>query len=440
MLTRGNVCRAIGTAVNTVRRRAVESTGARKASGEPLLPVELLLGILLGSVVANAALIFWLSRSRQVKLRWPRRVTGAFDSSRSRPPKDDTPTLPRRRSLFVAESADRRIPAAAQTPDPTGYSAAAAPGLPTSRSPISQTLPPDLADFLSRPATIAPDADADGVGFVRFEGKDRRAGPPASTEHDPGSGVMARVAQQQTAVTAGMTLDSLTGLEGPASWSRIVEIENARLLRYRRPVTIVMVEVEGLRRLAERLGDDPVDRLLPVIADALHREARATDWVARIGDGRFAAFLPETDEIQAINYVERIRLVCEPWLASAAVPLCLAIGWSGPTASSDLEFAILRAEERMHADRRMPGRSVQLPRVVPARVVSVSRNGPAEGGAADDEDSAVPPAETGRSGEWIGSVGRSGGPLGEQATDVSRGNGHRKGPREASVPDRRNEG
>jgi diguanylate cyclase (GGDEF)-like protein len=312
------------------------------------------------------------------------------------------------------------------------------PGLPTSRSPVSQTLPPDLADFLSRPATIAPGAE--GSSVARFDGMDRRAGGSSPAENDLGSGVMARVGPPQAALTAGMTLDALTGLEGPASWSRIIEIENARLLRYRRPVTIVMIEVEGLRRLAERLGDDPVDRLLPVIADALHRQARATDWVARIGDGRFAAFLPETDEIQAINYVERIRLVCEPWLASAAVPLWLAIGWSGPTASSDLEFAILRAEERMNSDRRMPGRSVQLPRVVPTRVVSVSRNGATSGDEAEDDDSAVSPAETGRSGEWIGSVGRPEGPLGEQPADTSRGSGHHKAPRTASVPERRNEG
>ena len=319
-----------------------------------------------------------------------------------------------------------------------GYSAASLPGLPASRSPISQTLPPDLADFLFRPATIAPGAE--GSGFAGFDGMGGRTGTNAPGEHDLRSSVLARVGPQQTALTAGLTLDALTGLEGPASWSRIVEIENARLLRHRRPVTIVMIEVEGLRRLAERLGDDPVDRRLPVIADALHRQARATDWVARIGDGRFAALLPETDEIQAINYVERIRLVCEPWLASAAVPLWLAIGWSGPTASSDLEFAILRAEERMHADRRMPGRSVQLPRVVPARVVSVSRHGAASDDELEDDDSLVPPAETGRSGEWTGSAGRPEGPLREQAADTSRGNGHRKTPRVASIPERRNEG
>ncbi len=72
----------------------------------------------------------------------------------------------------------------------------------------------------------------------------------------------------------GIALDALTGLEGPQSWSRIVEVENARLLRYRRPSTIIVAEIEGLRRLAERVGEEPVARLLPVVAGAFHQEAR----------------------------------------------------------------------------------------------------------------------------------------------------------------------
>lgn len=392
--------------------------------------MELLVGVLLMSVAANAALILWLSRSAQVKVRWPN-LSAAFESSRARGPEPEPPA-PRRRSLFVAQSPNRPEPGIAGS---VAASAVSAP--PSARAPIPQTLPPDLADFLSRPATIAPGAE--GAGFARYgDGADRRSGPGPAVQ-DAAGGVMARLPLQPSAVSTGLTLDSLTGLEGPASWSRIIEIENARLLRYRRPVTVVMVEVEGLRRLAERLGDDPVDRLLPVVADALRREARATDWVARIGDGRFAAFLPETDEIQAINYVERIRLVCEPWLASAAVPLWLAIGWSGPSASSDLEFALLRAEERMHADRRLPGRSIQLPRVVPGRVVSVSRNDSSAAQSADGEENPVPPAETGRSGEVIGSGTRPEGTSPDQSVDVSRGNGHRKGPQAAAAPDRRTE-
>lgn len=391
------------------------------------MPLELLVGVLLMSVVANAALIFRLSRSAQVRIRWPL-LSGGLETRGGHSPAPEPPA-PRRRSLFVAQSPSHPEPATSAP-----VAASATPGLPAARAPLSRTLPPDLADLLARPATIAPGAE--GAGFARYgDGPDRRSGPiPAARDEDG-----AVMALQARVVSSGLTLDSLTGLEGPASWSRIIEIENARLMRYRRPVTVVMVEVEGLRRLAERLGDDPVDRLLPVIADALRREARATDWVARIGDGRFAAFLPETDEIQAINYVERIRLVCEPWLASAAVPLWLAIGWSGPTASSDLEFALLRAEERMHADRRMPGRSIQLPRVVPGRVVAVSGNGSSTADSGEPEGASVSPAETGRSGEWIAPETRPGGLSAEQTAAVPRGNAHRKAPRAAAAPDGRTE-
>jgi diguanylate cyclase (GGDEF)-like protein len=397
------------------------------------VPVDLLVGVLLLSVVANATLLFRLSRSDRVKFRWPGLRSGSSDSSRGRPAVADPPR-PRRRSLFVAESPTRRAPVE------TGlrpFPVAAVSAVPPAALPsLSQTLPADLADFLARPATIA--AGAEGLGFEPPNVADHRKGLGRRST-DVEMGLMARLPHQSNPVAQAMTVDSLTGLEGPASWSRIIEIENARLLRYRRPVTVVMVEVEGLRRLAERLGDDPVDRLLPVIADALRREARATDWVARISDSRFAAFLPETDEIQAINYVERIRLVCEPWLASSAVPLWLAIGWSGPTASSDLEFALLRAEERMHADRRMPGRSIQLPRVVPGRVVSVTRSGDGGTDSGDCEEPAVPPAETGRSGERMGPGPRSDGPAGADPIGAPRVGEHHRSAQTASSSERRNE-
>jgi diguanylate cyclase (GGDEF)-like protein len=204
-------------------------------------------------------------------------------------------------------------------------------------------------------------------------------------------GTLVRMQTAMGATTSGVALDALTGLEDQDSWSRIIEVENARLLRYRRPSTIVMAEVDGLRKLSERMGEEPVARLLPVVAAAFRNEARGSDWIARIGYGRFAAFLAETDEIAAINYVERIRQLCEPWLTSAAVPLRLAIGWSSPSAASDLEYAIKRAEERMHSDRRLPPK-LPAPRGIAPRVVALS-NG--QSGGEDIDPALVSPADTG---------------------------------------------
>ena len=345
------------------------------------MPVELLVGVLFISVLVNAALLVWLSRADHIRIHWPRHFRPIADLLQSPGPQPsrDTPTV-RRRPIFVADNESAHGAAlAASVPFTTVP-------LPAERGPLSQTLPPDLADFLSRPAAIAPTPDGSRFSLPG-------EGRGATSAYDPtaaGSSVSPGPAP------GGMARDPLTGLEGPAGWSRIMETENARLLRYRRPVTVVMAEVEGLRRLAEKLGQEPVDRLLPVIADAFRREARSSDWVARIGDARFAAFLPETDESQAVNYVERIRLVCDPWLYSAAVPLRLAIGWSSPSASSDMEFALQRAEDRMHGDRRMPAKPTSAPRSGPARVVSVSGTHSGEPAPQPDGADSVPPAETGR--------------------------------------------
>jgi hypothetical protein len=67
--------------------------------------------------------------------------------------------------------------------------------------------------------------------------------------------------------------------------------------------------------------------------------------------------MPETDEIQAINYAERVRAQCDRWLAAGAISTRVAIGWACPTPSSDLGAAIRIADERLQGDRRRTGRT-----------------------------------------------------------------------------------
>jgi diguanylate cyclase (GGDEF)-like protein len=126
--------------------------------------------------------------------------------------------------------------------------------------------------------------------------------------------------------------------------------EDARVRRYKRPATVVMLELDGLDRLVQRLGAAAGDRIIPAVADTIGRHARASDHVARLDDGRFAVLLPETDEIQAINYIERVRRACDLWLESGAVALRLAIGWASAGGDDSLQDAARIATERMFAE------------------------------------------------------------------------------------------
>jgi diguanylate cyclase (GGDEF)-like protein len=160
------------------------------------------------------------------------------------------------------------------------------------------------------------------------------------------------------AMPADPYLDDATGLDSRSAWDRVLAEENARYVRYRRPVGVVVAELDGLARFDGQFGSDASRRILAAVGGAMRRSARRTDRVAHVGAGRFLVLMPETDEIQAINYVERVRSECERWLVAGAVAMHLSMGWASPSAVGELDTALRTAEERMYAERRRAGRGV----------------------------------------------------------------------------------
>jgi diguanylate cyclase (GGDEF)-like protein len=144
--------------------------------------------------------------------------------------------------------------------------------------------------------------------------------------------------------------DPVTGLESAFAWERHIREEAIRLRRYGRPFAVVFAELDGLDRLADRVGASAAGRIVPAIGQVLKRQARAVDIIARVGPARFALLLPETDEVRAINYVERVRAACDVWLQAGAVALQLSFGWASPGPEGDIQTAQLRADERLQGE------------------------------------------------------------------------------------------
>lgn len=198
-----------------------------------------------------------------------------------------------------------------------------------------------------------------GAAIVRAFFRRRRQrldGPRAGSVTRPpvNRGVLAAPmtdGQSQTTRT-----DAVTGLLMPGEWNRIVADEDARCHRYGRPATVVIIELEGLDRLVGLLGRDAGDRILPAVADAMSRNARGADHLARLGPSRFGILLPETGEVEAVNYVERVRQACDMWLESGAIALRLSIGWASPQTDRSLSDAMTLAYERMFAELRRNAR------------------------------------------------------------------------------------
>ena len=154
-------------------------------------------------------------------------------------------------------------------------------------------------------------------------------------------------------VPAGWS-DPVTGNDGPAFWDRIVLTEHARVRRYKRPATIAFVEVVGLDSFALKWGPAIAQRLLVRIGRTLAQEIRSSDCSARIEPSRFGVLLTETDEIAAINFVERARVACEAQINRAGPDLRIGIGWSS-LSSKDLGDALDTAAARLAADLERDG-------------------------------------------------------------------------------------
>ena len=169
--------------------------------------------------------------------------------------------------------------------------------------------------------------------------------------------------------------DPLTGLLTLNEFNRLLADEDARVSRYRHTATVVIIELDGLERLVATLGREAGDRVLPALADALSRNARAADHLGRIGPARFGVLLPETGEVEAINYVERVREACDLWLESGAVALHLSMGWASPGPESSLADAVARAQERMFAEQRRNerlARDIEVDELQPAHDIEGS--------------------------------------------------------------------
>jgi diguanylate cyclase (GGDEF)-like protein len=149
---------------------------------------------------------------------------------------------------------------------------------------------------------------------------------------------------------AGWT-DSLTGLEGPEFWRNMVISEVARATRYKRPMTVVILDVDGMAEVLAIWGPEVAHHTLRETAQCLRRMTRSSDQLARIGPSRFGILLTETDEIAAINFVERVRAAGPISVPRTADLVHFVFGWASPTNRDAPEAVVRSAETRMASDR-----------------------------------------------------------------------------------------
>jgi diguanylate cyclase (GGDEF)-like protein/PAS domain S-box-containing protein len=102
--------------------------------------------------------------------------------------------------------------------------------------------------------------------------------------------------------------DALTGLYNRAYFEE--ELKRYNFSRYY-PLSVIMIDINGLKIVNDSFGHDQGDKLLQHFASLLGSISRKGDVVARLGGDEFVILLPSTTAKQVHDFHKRIKKICE---------------------------------------------------------------------------------------------------------------------------------
>ena len=104
------------------------------------------------------------------------------------------------------------------------------------------------------------------------------------------------------------TTDELTRVASRRFFGKHFPREIERAGRYRRPLSLILCDIDFFKNVNDTLGHAGGDEVLRQFGARLQESLRrGVDWVARLGGEEFAVILPETDYDQALDAARRLR-------------------------------------------------------------------------------------------------------------------------------------
>ena len=218
-------------------------------------------------------------------------------------------------------------------------------------------------DTLPAEATVVvSDADVPVGAFVLFVTDTPAAAPPGVHDviRSPADPVEAVLRVRAAARTAALAFtDQLTGVFNRHALEDHLARFSAAARRQRKTVCVVLVDVDHLRRVNERLGRSAGDAVLRAVADRIAASLRTEDVMGRWGSEEFLAVLPTTELDGAWTLGDRIRVGVSdepvPILGRPdeliTVSVGCAVGWG-----DDVDDHIRRVEDAL-AEAKATGRN-----------------------------------------------------------------------------------
>ena len=163
-----------------------------------------------------------------------------------------------------------------------------------------------------------------------------------------------RVERLMGRLTDAARTDPLTGLPNRVALHELVERELERARPERRPLSILIVDLDRFKRLNERFGISVGDHVLRRVGTLLEESTRLIDTVARSGGEEFAVVLPETDQHRAFLIAEELLSQVRDAFAPPQPELTASVGVATfPEHADEIAGLIAAADRALYAAKAL---------------------------------------------------------------------------------------
>jgi diguanylate cyclase (GGDEF)-like protein len=119
------------------------------------------------------------------------------------------------------------------------------------------------------------------------------------------------------------------------------------------PVVMVMLDVDGLKKVNDLRGHLAGDELLCQVSRILCQACRKDDVTARLGGDEFGVLLARADEATAERIIDRIQgLLNLHNIRQPDAPISLSMGYAMAQNGADMDTLVARADDVMYCARR----------------------------------------------------------------------------------------
>lgn len=154
-----------------------------------------------------------------------------------------------------------------------------------------------------------------------------------------------------------MTFDGLTQAHNKRAYETLVEREISRCHRYRRPMSLVLFDIDHFKKINDDCGHLAGDAVLRQLAGFVMSNVRREDLLSRVGGEEFALILPELELGGGRLVAEKLRSMIQKQpcrFEEQVIPITASfgvaeLGLDPPMAATDL-YRI--ADERLYAAKR----------------------------------------------------------------------------------------